>query len=109
DGIHDVAVASGGEGGKPTDVTVYFGGLGGPFRDSKRYQVCSPVRSLLKGDFNGDSKINLAAVCRSEVSILLNAGSEIFQSAPSLPLSSGGQVAFNGGTNGVRLSIQGRK
>jgi hypothetical protein len=89
DGIQDVAVASGGDFGSSGAVTVYFGGRGGAFRESKRYGTCSPLRSLIRGDFNGDSKVDLAAVCGSELTILVNAGSGIFQLAPKLALSSG--------------------
>ena len=86
DGIDDVAVASSGTGQNPGTVTVLFGGRGGKYPDPKSFPTCSAPRVLLKGDFNGDSKPDLAAICGSQVTPLINSGGGAFRASPGVTL-----------------------
>ena len=89
DGIDDVAVAASGTGQNPGTVTVLFGGRGGKYPDPKSFPTCSAPRVLLKGDFNGDSKPDLAAICGSQITLLINAGGGDFRAALAVTPVSG--------------------
>jgi len=101
DGTDDVAVASNGTGQNPDTVTVVFGGRGGKYPDPKSFATCNAPRFLLQGDFNGDSKPDLAAICgspatvdqvavySSQITVLINAGGGAFRAAPGVTSVSG--------------------
>jgi uncharacterized repeat protein (TIGR01451 family) len=96
DGKADLALVNvnGGNGGS---VSVLLGNGDGTFQAAVTYSAGASSESLAVGDFNGDSKADLAVVSGFGVSILLGNGDGTFQAAVTYTSGSLGQGG--GGTS----------
>jgi hypothetical protein len=87
DGKPDIAVANGGGAGTPKQISILLGNGDGTFQPAVNYPANNYTVNLVAGDFNGDGKLDIAALATNfsgtnysgEVDILLGNGDGTFQ------------------------------
>ena len=97
DGNLDLAVTNY-TGSYGNTVSVLLGNGDGTFQTQKQYSTAVGPSGIVAGDFNGDSKLDLAVVANGQVSILLGNGDGTFQTHVDYPAQNFSIVAadFNG-------------